>query len=147
MSAKSDFNLVIPEQKPLKTESKRFTACGPLVLTVADIEASLIADGCVSPNDPANPLEIVSIKYGTAPKNDTVFDNANGDAEVVANGDAVTYLDSKGDPFNLEGGEGGFVSVCVVDENCDLIPDTTVADAESWDIPAGSCEQFAITYA
>lgn len=147
MGSSANFNLVIPEQKPLKTESKRFTACGPITLTIGDIETALIDAGCVSPNDPTRPLQIVGVKYGTAPKNDTVYDNANGDVEVVANGAAVTYTDSKGDLFNLEGGESGHTDVCVVDENCDLVPDTTVSDTESWNIPAGSCEQYAITYA
>ena len=147
MSSSADFNLTIPEQTPLKTESKFFTACGAAVLTIADLEAALVAAGCVSPNDDANPPQITGISYGTLAKGTTTLDNLNGDAEVVATGEAVTVTDAKGDPFLIPGGNKDSIQVCVLDEDCDLVPDDTIDDAFAFDVPADSCVKFAITYA
>lgn len=147
MASKADFNLTIPEQTPLKTESKFFTACGAAVLTIADLEASLVAAGCVSPNDPANPPQITGITYATLAKNTPALDNLNGDAEVVATGEAMTVTDAKGDPFLLAGGNKDHIEVCVLDEDCDLVPDASIDDAFAFDVPADSCVKFAITYA
>ncbi len=150
-NGKSGFTLATPPTPTIKKEGYTLSICAPagggdITVTVADLEAELDSQGIVSPNDAANPVEIVRVYGQTAPKNRLTRD-ALTDADVVANGATNTYTDEGADAQYVHAGERGGKEVCVLDENCDLIPDETVDDAVAWTIVDGSCMVFDLDVA
>lgn len=149
MADKSGFSLVAPVVPELAKKGTTISLCGAAggsTVTVADLEAALAGQGLVSPNDPANPAEIVRVYGTTAPKGRLTRDQLT-DSDITANGQAVTYTDEGGDGQYVHAGEKAGEEVCLIDSDCNLVADETVADTLSWDIPEGSCMVFEIDYA
>ena len=147
MSNKSGFTLVQPTTPLLKKQTTTFSICGGAGgqdITVADLNALLVAEGLTSPNGNATPV-IVRSEIGTAPKGRPTSDQQT-DTIITATGETVTITENGNDTL-VHGGETEFHEVCLLDENCDLVPDEVLDPAISYNIPADSCVKFAVDYA
>lgn len=153
MASKAGFQLVIPPPTAENTLTKKGTTisiCGDntvggQIVTVADIEAAMIAQGLTSPN--GNPaLEIVCI-YGTNAPTGRITRDQQTDTDIPATGALVTYTNEGGDVQNVNAGERAGAEVCLVDANGDNIPDATIPDTVAWNIPENACVMFEVDYA
>lgn len=143
---KSGFSLVAPVVPALKKQGTTISICGAQTVTVADLEAALAAQGIVSPNDATLPAKIVRAYGTTAPKGRLTRDQVT-DADVTANGAAVSYTDAGGDLQYVHAGEKNGEEVCLIDADCDSVADDVLDPAITWDIPADSCTVFELDYA
>lgn len=146
---KSGFSLVAPIVPELTKKGTTISMCGGVggtVVSVADIEAALAAQGIVSPNDDTQAAKVVSA-YGTnAPKGRMTRDQIT-DADIVATGEVVTYTDEGGDVQYVHSGERNGEEVCLIDADCNLQVDAPLDPAIEWSIPENSCVVFAVDYA
>lgn len=143
MSDKSGFTLSSPPTPTLTKEGYTLSRCAPvgggdLTVTVADIESYVATAGIVSPNNAANAGEIVGIYATSASKGRPTLDHVTG-VETIATGSTNTYTDELGAPQNVLATENAGKEVCLLDEDCNRIPDATVDDTVEWVIAEGTC--------
>lgn len=141
------FSLQTPTQVGIKTANTIFSLCGAAggtVVTGADLQAIIVAEGLASPNDAVTPT-LTGVRFTTAPKGRVTQDQAT-DTDITANGEFVT-AEEDGNIDNVHAGEDWYKDVCVTDTDCDLVPDDPFDPTTEFTIPEGSCVKFRLTYA